>query len=174
MNTYVFGNNGVVYDTLRSACRTEDTCLLCQDSPLEHNFCFEDVVVLISDDLSIIRKTHDHLPPEVPLYLISRCNIFDLADLENILFFSPETTSFLLRTRIEATREALNQYSILKERIVGKSDAVCRLRRAVINASHSILPVHIFGPTGTGKTLSARTIHLLSLRNVKEIVYLNA
>lgn len=174
MNTYVFGNNGAVYDTLRSACRNEDNCFLCQDSPLEHSFDFKDVVVLISNDMSLIRKTHDHLSPEVPLFLISRCNIFDLADLENISFFSPEVTSFLLRTRIDATREALQQYSLLMERIVGKSAEMCRLRRAVLNASHSNLPVHIFGPTGTGKTLSARTIHRISLRNMKELVYLNA
>ncbi len=174
MNTYVFGKEGAIYDTLKSACRTQDRCLLCPDTPLEYSFGFEDVVILVSDDISLIRKTHDHLSPEVPLLLVSRCNVFDLADLDNVAFFSPDITSFLLRTRIDSIREGLNKYKILESRIVGKSREMCHLRRAVINASHSTLPVHVFGPTGTGKTMSARTIHRLSRRGMKELVYLNA
>ncbi len=173
MNTYVFGRENSVTDTLREACNGQDKCHICPDSPLEHSFGFEDVVVLSSDDISLIRRTHSILPPEVPLFVISGCNVFELADLENVSFISPEITAFMLRARLNLVREGLSQYKLLENRIIGQSLEMCRLRRAIINASRSSLPVHITGDTGTGKTLSAKTIHRISSLSGKDHVYLN-
>ena len=175
MDTYVFGRDNAVCDTLKSACGTKNRYFFCTDSPLEHTFRFGDVVIIISDNRKFIVETHDHLPPEVPLLLINKgCNIFDLADLENIAFFSPDETSFNLRTCLMKLEEEMNQYIILGNIIIGNSPEMCRLRRRIISASGSSLPVHLSGRTGTGKTYSARAIHRLSSRKGKELVYLNA
>ncbi len=50
----------------------------------------------------------------------------------------------------------------LKRYLAGSSEIMKKTRKAILNAINSSLPVHIIGDTGTGKTLTAKLIHMSS------------
>jgi len=63
--------------------------------------------------------------------------------------------------------------SILELRIIGRSQAVCRLRSIIEKVAEGDVPVLIQGESGTGKELVARAVHETSRRQSGRFVAVN-
>ncbi len=93
------------------------------------------------------------------------------------------TESMLKQMAVEEERDSLFRENIslrstMKDRyrlgeIVGKSPAIQKIYDLVIKASASEAGVAVYGDSGTGKELIARTIHEMSSRKEKEFVPVN-
>ena len=77
---------------------------------------------------------------------------------------------------LKSTFEKIRLHKVLEKRlqkhIIGHSRDIKRLRAQIALSSQSKLPVHLYGETGTGKSMSSKLIHTLS-GNKKECVYIN-
>ncbi len=82
------------------------------------------------------------------------------------------TETKMLEQQIELTKkELLAKYSF--QDIIGKSDCMLELFEVLRAASEINCNILIEGPSGTGKSLFARTIHVLSVRNGGPFVVVN-
>jgi two-component system response regulator PilR (NtrC family) len=59
------------------------------------------------------------------------------------------------------------------DRMIGRSDAILRVRNTIVKLARSQAPVMISGDSGTGKELAARLIHDLSPRSEQPFVAVN-
>ena len=82
---------------------------------------------------------------------------------------------FTLLTSDVYTRASAQTSSIAVPELtlVGESQAIQHVRRAIAMAAHSRLPVLLFGETGTGKELVARLIHRASDRRGRAFLAVN-
>ncbi|MBL39036.1 MAG: sigma-54-dependent Fis family transcriptional regulator [Xanthomonadales bacterium] len=71
-----------------------------------------------------------------------------------------------------ATMPVEDQNSIL-DRMIGRSDAMMRVRQTILKLARSQAPVMISGDSGTGKELAARLIHDLGPRSEQPFVAVN-
>jgi len=62
---------------------------------------------------------------------------------------------------------------VLKDLIIGESEAIKRLRKTITQIKSSDAPVLIVGESGTGKELAARAIHRVSPRSEAPFVVIN-
>ena len=65
------------------------------------------------------------------------------------------------------------QQSALLDRMIGKSDAIMRVRKTIVKLARSQAPVMISGDSGTGKELAASLIHDLGPRSEQPFVAVN-
>jgi len=65
------------------------------------------------------------------------------------------------------------QQSALLDRMIGKSDAIMRVRKTIVKLARSQAPVMISGDSGTGKELAANLIHDLGPRSEQPFVAVN-
>ena len=72
----------------------------------------------------------------------------------SILFCIPDDFPFLCRSIADSERLA-----VVSSVLAGTSPAIKKVRRSLVEAMNSNLPVLLSGPSGTGKTLCARLIH---------------
>ena len=71
------------------------------------------------------------------------------------------------------TPEADPQQNAILDRMIGRSEAIQRVRQTIVKLARSQAPVMISGDSGTGKELAARLIHDLSPRSEKPFVAVN-
>jgi two-component system response regulator PilR (NtrC family) len=71
-----------------------------------------------------------------------------------------------------ATTDGETEQTIL-DRMIGRSDAMMRVRETIVKLARSQAPVMISGDSGTGKELAARLIHDLSPRSEQPFVAVN-
>jgi len=69
-----------------------------------------------------------------------------------------------LSLEVDALRGKLANFESIEAKIVGRSNAIIRLRRAILNIATTSADVLITGETGTGKELVARCLHDFSRR----------
>lgn len=81
---------------------------------------------------------------------------------------SPETSE----NEAAASIAAEDQNSIL-DRMIGKSEAMMRVRQTILKLARSQAPVMVSGDSGTGKELAARLIHDLGPRSEQPFVAVN-
>lgn len=72
-----------------------------------------------------------------------------------------------------ATIQASSRYSLLTERLKGKSPAIVGIRKLINQVAESDATVLILGESGTGKEVVARALHDASFRNEKPFVPIN-
>ena len=65
------------------------------------------------------------------------------------------------------------QQSALLDRMIGKSDAIMRVRKTIVKLARSQAPVMISGDSGTGKELAASLIHDLGPRSEQPFLAVN-
>jgi len=120
--------------------------------------------------------------------VVSRLPIFDrnqklVAAIGQVMFKGPEViremTEELSRVRKELDfyRRELSGIRNRKyglDQIVGKSDAVRRLKEDILRVAPLDVPVLLVGESGTGKELVAHAIHMLSPRNDQPMVVVNS
>lgn len=75
-----------------------------------------------------------------------------------------------LRREVQSLRERSGE----AKELVGASNAMSQLRQLIEKVAATNSRVMIFGPSGAGKELAARTVHKLSLRSSGPFVVLNA
>ncbi len=105
---------------------------------------------------------------------VSFSPIFDEADNYDGAFslVTDLTETKMLERQVELTKkELLAKYSF--QDIIGKSDCMLELFEVLKAASEINCNILIEGPSGTGKSLFARTIHVLSARNAAPFVVVN-
>ena len=78
--------------------------------------------------------------------------------------FSPDMRQIATDYSGSESNRCITLESILAETIIGVSPAIRRLRALIVRLAPSMLPVHIHGPTGSGKELVARALHIASRR----------
>lgn len=66
-----------------------------------------------------------------------------------------------------------SEATMLRQRLIGNSEAILRVRRTISKLARSLAPVLISGDSGTGKELAARLIHDLGPRADKPFVAVN-
>ncbi len=72
-----------------------------------------------------------------------------------------------------APETAHEDRSLLLQRLIGKSDAIARVRQTIVKLARSQAPVLISGDSGTGKELAARLIHDLGPRAEQPFIAVN-
>jgi len=72
-----------------------------------------------------------------------------------------------------ASSQDPQQQSALLDRMIGKSDAIMRVRKTIVKLARSQAPVMISGDSGTGKELAASLIHDLGPRSEQPFVAVN-
>lgn len=70
-------------------------------------------------------------------------------------------------------KKALNSKEILGPRIIGNTPSIITLKKMIYQVADSQADILLFGETGTGKELVARSLHEQSLRNNKNFVAVN-
>lgn len=70
-------------------------------------------------------------------------------------------------------KKQLGNKSTIDQKLLGEHSQMCNLRKAILNISQANVDVLIFGETGTGKDLVARTLHEFSDRKNGNFVALN-
>jgi len=110
---------------------------------------------------------------ESDLELIEAAGSQVAAALENLILYENLQAA---QERLQLENIALRQ-EVVKEyeggRIVGQSDAIRKVLQQARNVAQSPTNVLIYGETGTGKELLAKTIHYLSPRRDKPFVAVN-
>ncbi len=71
------------------------------------------------------------------------------------------------------TTEPPEEQQAILDRMIGRSDAILRVRETIVKLARSQAPVMISGDSGTGKELAARLIHDLSPRSEYPFVAVN-
>jgi len=79
----------------------------------------------------------------------------------------------LMQKKLEEENIQLRETIHLKRHLIGKSDAVQKLRDEMEKAAPTNAPVLIYGEDGTGKELVARLIHQQSPRKNKRFIQIN-
>jgi transcriptional regulator with PAS, ATPase and Fis domain len=120
--------------------------------------------------------------------IVSRTPIFDrnkrrVGAIGQVMFKGPESIQEL-GAELSRVRQELDFYkrqlsgmqnrSYGLDQIVGTSDAVRRLKEAIIRVAPLDIPVLLSGESGSGKELVAHAIHLLSPRSDKPLILVNA
>lgn len=172
-NVFVFGTDTTLADFLSSAVKENDRYFYSEKTPLDYSFFLGDIIILISDDITEIRRIGANLPAEVPLMLLTRnYEWFNLVEFPLLKVITYPLSIFMLRTYLSEMKEYIAKYRFLENAIVGCSSEMKNLRRNIILASTINTPVNIYGESGTGKTLAARLIHRLR-HSDKDMVYIN-
>src|SRR6056297_4162959 len=84
----------------------------------------------------------------------------------------PHSSSETSEDEAPASMAAEDQNSIL-DRMIGKSEAMMRVRQTILKLARSQAPVMVSGDSGTGKELAARLIHDLGPRSEQPFVAVN-
>ncbi|MET0310767.1 MAG: sigma-54 dependent transcriptional regulator [Burkholderiaceae bacterium] len=96
--------------------------------------------------------------------------------------FSPEQLTEVARRAIEkrslslevdSLRRKLEGYEAIEAKIIGRSSAMVRLRRLIVDLAGTDADVLVHGETGTGKELVARCLHDYGRRKDGNLVALN-
>ncbi|MDD0815883.1 sigma-54 dependent transcriptional regulator [Curvibacter sp. HBC28] len=78
-----------------------------------------------------------------------------------------------LSLEVDALRGRLANFQSIEAKLVGRSNAIVELRRAILNVASTSADVLITGETGTGKELVARCLHDFSKRATGPFAALN-
>lgn len=120
--------------------------------------------------------------------VVTRVPIFDrnkrvVAAIGQVMFKGPESIRELTAELAQVKQErdfykrelsGIRNRSYGLDQIVGSSDAVRRLKEDILRIAPLDVPVLLAGESGTGKEMVAHAIHLLSPRNDKPLVLVNA
>lgn len=79
----------------------------------------------------------------------------------------------MLSLEVASLRRKLESYHSIDAKIIGKSPAIDRLRRLILDVADTDADVLIFGETGTGKELVARCLHDYGRRRSANYVAIN-
>lgn len=133
-----------------------------------------DLLVLSERHAKRIKEIWKILDPSISILAAfnSPIELMEYIGSGNVFHVPNPHSSILLRSTLEIIRKQKNLENTLKKHIIGHSRDAKRLRAQIALSSQSNLPVHIYGETGTGKTLSSKLIHTLS-GNRRNFVYIN-
>lgn len=92
---------------------------------------------------------------------------------KRIVLRFPQDMAFLLAKDAECARAFSAEQEAVLARIVGESAAMQSLKKHIVLAAQSDVPVLITGETGVGKGLVAQTMHRLSSRGSHDFVSVN-
>ena len=133
-----------------------------------------DVLAISERYSSHIKEIWRRLDPSVSILAAFNSHI-ELAEYlgsGNIFPVPYPHSSILLKKTFDQIRTHKILEKRLQKQIIGHSKDIKRLRAQIALSSQSNLPVHIYGETGTGKSMSSRLIHSLGGNN-KDCVYIN-
>jgi len=120
--------------------------------------------------------------------IVTRTPIFDrnknrVGAIGQVMFKGPEAIEHL-SSELSRVRQELDFYkrelsgirnrSFGLDQIIGNSEVMRRLKDDIVRVAPLDVPVLLVGDSGTGKELVAHAIHLLSGRNDKPLVLVNA
>ncbi|MGU7773812.1 sigma-54 interaction domain-containing protein [Burkholderia sp. MR1-5-21] len=120
--------------------------------------------------------------------VVSRMPVLDsegriVAAIGQIMFKGPDelhqlsTELMRLKSEVSYYQQALSNPSPHRyglDRIIGRSNAIRRLKDQITRIAPLNVPVLLVGESGTGKELVAHAIHLMSTRNAESMVMVNA
>ena len=155
--------------------------------------------LLSSSDEIVIVKNNSSFPSDTDIIAISEKRLGEFSEIKekidpsiSIMAFQPNPMPYCdcsapsnffrvpyphnlreVRDILEAIREQREKEKKLSLLVAGKSRMAKALRSEIASASSSNLSIHVFGETGTGKTMSSRLIHELSSRRKRKMVYIN-
>lgn len=145
----------------------------------EYNLCLTDMRLPDGDGMEIVRLIQTE-KPQLPVAVITAHGSTELAveamksgafdflnkpiDLQQLRKLV-DAAVLSSRTDTETKSELLD--------IIGQSEALEKLKKAIKKLARSQAPVYISGESGTGKELAARSIHQLSARSDKPFVPVN-
>lgn len=153
------------------------------------NVLVTDVKLPGMDGMQLLEKVHA-IDPQLPVILVTghgdismavqamRLGAYDFIEKP----FSPEQLTEVVRRAIEkrmlslevdALRRKLEGVNAIDAKLIGRSPAITRLRRLILDVANTDADVLILGETGTGKELVARCLHDHSSRRAGNFVALN-
>lgn len=133
-----------------------------------------DVLALSQRHSSYIKEIWKGLDPSISILAAfeSPIELVEYMGSGNVFHVPYPHSSFTFKSTIEKIRIQKVLEKRLQKQIIGHSKDMKRLRAQIALSSQSMLPVHLYGETGTGKSMSSKLIHTLS-GNKKECVYIN-
>ena len=133
-----------------------------------------DVLALSQRHASNIKEIWKRLDPSISILAAfeSPIELVEYMGSGNVFHIPYPNSSVMLKSAFEKIRMQKVLEKRLQKHIIGHSRDIKRLRAQIALSSQSKLPVHLYGETGTGKSMSSKLIHTLS-GNKKEYVYIN-
>ena len=152
----------ILYDA-SSAAPDESNCLLDINNKL--NPKIQKVVFLISNTVS--DKLRNNIFSITKNIIPYPCNPRIFKNIINYIVYENKDESYSRRSVLPVYGNISKEEEIIKQTILGDSDAMKNVRNRIICYSQNDDPVLLLGESGTGKTTTAEFIHLLSSRNKK-------
>ena len=158
----------ILYDA-SSAAPDESNCLLDINNKL--NPKIQKVVFLISNTVS--DKLRNNIFSITKNIIPYPCNPRIFKNIINYIVYENKDESYSRRSVLPVYGNISKEEEIIKQTILGDSDAMKNVRNRIICYSQNDDPVLLLGESGTGKTTTAEFIHLLSSRNKKPYIPIN-
>lgn len=158
----------ILYDA-SSATSDEKECFLDINNKLTPKI--QNVVFLITNIVSDrIRNMIYSITQNIIPY---PCTPRIYKNIINHIFYENKNESFTKKSEIPAFGSISKEEELIKQTILGESDAMKNVRNRIICYSQNDDPVLLLGESGTGKTTTAELIHRLSSRNKKPYIPIN-
>ncbi len=147
-----------------------------------YHFCLSDYRLPDSTGLALVKLVND-VYPTLPIAIITaHGNMETAVEALKLGAFDFVSKPIDINKLRQLTAEALKltpidnehkSHSIEEERLVGYSGAICQLKQNISKVSRTHAPIHITGPSGSGKELVAKIIHQKSTRNTGPFIAIN-
>lgn len=172
MKIVIYGEEGLLSSSIVNALKDGDEIVLGDKKKKMPEGI--DVLALSERHSSYIEEIWKGLDPSISILAAfeSPVGIAEFMGSGNVFHIPFQHSHSLLRSTMDKIRTQKILEKRLQNHIIGHSRDMKRLRAQIAHSSQTDLPVHLFGETGTGKSMSSKLIHDLS-GNRKDYVYVN-
>ncbi|MGN1164704.1 MAG: sigma-54-dependent transcriptional regulator [Candidatus Ornithospirochaeta sp.] len=173
MKVVMYGGEGLLSSSIMHLLKSGDELVLADKS--KHIPDDTDIIAVSGMNYAKITEIKAKVDPSVSIMTLFPIPIAfsDYSNLGNVFHVPYPHNAENVRNTWELIKEQREKEKKLSSLIAGKSRIAKTLCCEIASASRMDLPIHVYGETGTGKTMSSRFIHELSSRRKRKMVYIN-
>lgn len=133
------------------------------------------LIISVKGNGEEVKRARERISKRIPfLCLIDpKCPFISLFPTPEVYFLQKPFSLSDFRSILDKMTCQKKLSTSLENIIVGTSEDAVELRNKIVYESSSKLSLHIYGETGTGKTMSAKLVHSTRCGRKKNFVYVN-